>query len=217
MQNKPLQAYIKETIGGVPGQTEPMAVEIYMNDSKMYMKAPGQQWMIMEVPGMAEMISQQQDLQSDPVKAMALLQQMGMKLTFGNDQVIEGTPYYAIDCKVDMNKFQGNLQNIMEQMGMPAGPGTSPEDLKKVLEKLNMDYKYTFYVNKATFISDLMSIDLTMAMDLNAADLAGGTTPSADAPKSVKMNMAMTGQIRLTDIGQPFQAPDVSGATPMQQ
>ncbi|MCL6479634.1 MAG: copper amine oxidase N-terminal domain-containing protein [Peptococcaceae bacterium] len=227
IQNSPLQAYMKMSVAPAAKEELPaMAMETYMTEEKMYIKAPGQEWTVQDMPFPPEFLKQQQDIQSDPLKAVAQMKEMGMLSNFGNDITVDGQEYYVVNTFIDMNKFRQGYEKMMGQMlqSMPAIPGeSSPEQMQKLMQKLMeniaIDYYCSAYINKKTLISDIIKLDLKMNMVVNPSELAqeidtGQTVeePQEKAPQEIKIHLDMQGEIKVGDLGKPFAAPDVSQA-----
>lgn len=227
-QNQPVQIYMKQNIvpAGVPGQIPEMAVETYMTEEKMYMKVPGQEWVVQDMPFAPEFWKQQRDIQSDPLKAAAQMKEMGMLLNFGNDVSIDGREYYVINSTLDMNKFRQGFQKLMQQaiQSMPPSAGTGDpalvqQQLQKLLENSKVDYYYTVYVNKKTMITDVVKFNALMELTMNPSELGspGDAENKTGIPKEVKTKIAMKGEFKIDNLGSPFVAPDVSNARPVDE
>lgn len=223
IQNNPLQAYIKQTIATGVEEMPEMVVEMYMNQEKMYMKTPGQDWIVLAMPFSPEFWKQQQDIQSDPLKAAALMKEMGILLNFGNDVTVNNKNYYVVNATMDMNKFKQGYQKILQQamQGMPQGKASgSPADIQnqmqQLFEKAKMDYSYSVLINKETLISDIVNFDasLEFAME-NPEPVKADEEQSGDMPKELKTDIKIKGDITITGLGGPFNAPDVSTAKEM--
>lgn len=218
MQNDPLEFYMKQDVAtGLP-DAPAMAVEMYMTEEKMYMKVPGQGWAVQKMPIPAELWKQQQDVQTDPLKAAAFMKEMGLFLNYGDDVNIGGKDYYVVNAALDMNKFRQAYQQMIQQVmkNMPvddaAGPAEMQQMMQKILENMQLDYYYTVYVNKETLITDIVKMDMDMSLEMNNPAGAG----QAGAPQVLKMDMAMRGGFTITALNEPFKAPDVSGAVETQ-
>ncbi|NLI13058.1 copper amine oxidase N-terminal domain-containing protein [Pelotomaculum propionicicum] len=216
IQNKPLQVYMNQiiTMPGAGGTNQETTVEVFMTQEKMYIKAPGQGWMASPMPFSPEFWQQQQDIQSDPLKAAALLKEMGILLNFGNDTVVDGTGYYVVNATMDMDKFKQGYEKILQQavqslpQGAPANPAEMQAVMQKLLENAQFDYSYSVLINKETLISDIIKFDGRMIITLD--------NPQAGAsgePGQMKMDMRFKGDMSISGLGGAFIAPDVSSAT----
>lgn len=221
IQNDPLQIYMNQIVE-VPGAgdtDQETAVEMYMTQEKMYMKMPGQGWMASSMPFSPEFWKQQQDIQSDPLKAAALMKEMGVLLNFGNDTVVDGTDYYVVNATMDMNKFKQSYEKMIQQavQGMPQGASVNSEEMQLMMQKLlqnaQLDYSYSILINKKTLISDIIKFDGHMIMTMDNPQ-AGQTEdePVGDEPDEVKIDMTFKGDMYISDLGGEFIAPDVSAA-----
>lgn len=221
IQNDPLQIYMNEIIK-VPGAGDTYqetAVEMFMTQEKMYIKAPGQGWMASDMPFSPEFWKQQQDIQSDPLKAAALMKEMGVLLNFGNDTVVDGTDYYVVNATMDMNKFKQGYEKMIQQavQGMPQGASVNSEEMQLMMQKLlqnsQLDYSYSILINKKTLISDIIKFDghMIMNMDNPQAGQSKGD-PGVVAPSEIKIDMTFKGDMSISDLGGEFKAPDISAA-----
>lgn len=220
IQNNPMQLYMIMTMTPDGMDVQPQTMETYMTEDKIYVKAPGQEWTVQDNPLPAEFWKQQQDIQNNPLKAVAQMKEMGMLFNFGNDAVVDGREYYVINTTMDMNKFRQAYEKLTGQVmqNIPLS-AESPEPaelqamMQKLMEKMSMDYYCTAYINKETLINDIIKLDMTMNMTVNPAELAPqGSTPQENMPGEITTNVTMQGDIKITDLGQPFAAPDVSNA-----
>ncbi|WP_027365331.1 copper amine oxidase N-terminal domain-containing protein [Desulfotruncus alcoholivorax] len=216
MQNKPFQVYMKQTVTPVDGDNaQPMDVETYMTREKMYIKVPGQGWLVQDMPFSPEFWKQQQDIQSDPLKVVEQMKEMGILLNFGNDVAVNDQEYYVVNATLDMAKFKEGLQKIIQQatQAMPqdtANTADMQQQMQKLFENAKMDYDYSVLINKKTFITDIVNFDARLEMLMNNPASAGD-----NQPKQVKMDMKYNGTINITKLGGPFTAPDVSAAVEM--
>jgi len=223
-QNDPFSVYMKTNLNPENKELMPesMVIETYMTQDKMYMKLAQQEWVAQDMPFSPEFWKQQQDIQSDPIKAVAQMKEFGILLNFGNDETVNGHDYYVINATMDKDKFIQGYQKIMNQI-MPNLPAEEKEagsaqemqaSMKKMLEQMVMDCYYTTYINKETLVSDIVKFNLKMniTMDIPETDNSGKVN---NEQAMQKMNMAINsqGEFYIKDCGKPFAAPDVSKAT----
>jgi hypothetical protein len=222
IQNKPMQVYIQQKI--VPefdDKMPEMVVETYMTEEKMYVKAPEQEWVVQDLPFLPEFWEQQQDIQSDPLKAAAQMEEMGILLNFGNDVSINNNQYYVINATLDMDKFRQGYQKLLQQaiQSMPQGSDTGdPELMHKQMQKLlsnsTVDYYYTVYVNKETMITDVIKFEARLDLNMNLPETAetDDKQEKSELPQKMNMKLLMQGQFNIGNLGSSFVAPDVSNA-----
>jgi len=220
VQYQPMQVHLLETISaaGIPTGPDAMQIELYMTEEKMYMKVPGQGWVVQPVPFPAEFWKQQQDIQSDPLKAMKQLEEMGILLNFGDDTQLNDQQYYVVNASLDKEKFQKVFADMFSQFtpGL-SGAGTVPDFssiIQKLFEKAQMDYYYTVYINQSTLLSDQINFRLDLGLDINPADFEMNGSSQPDVPKNIGLDLKLNGKFAIKDIGRPFVAPDVSTAQP---
>jgi len=221
IQNDPLQIYMNQIVEmpGAGDTYQETAVEMYMTQEKMYIKAPEQGWMASAMPFSPEFWKQQQDIQSDPLKAAALMKEMGILLNFGNDTVVDGTDYYVVNAAIDMNKFKQSYEKMIQQalQGMPQGSSANPEEMQlmmqKILQNAQFDYNYSVLINKETLLSDIIRFDGHMIITMDNPE-AGQTEeePVGDEPGEIKIDMTFKGDMYISELGGEFIAPDISAA-----
>lgn len=223
LQNEPLEAYIKQKVA-ISGQEpiegmEDMVVETYMTEDKMYMKAPGQGWMAMDLPFPSDFIKEQQELQSNPIKAAEQMQEMGLVFSFGDDVNIDGKDYYVINAVIDQEKFQDIYQQTLTEV-LGAMEPESVEDaavveqMNKIFDGADINYFYTVYIDKTNLISSIFDFDCKLNLNINPKEFATDEEAVVeDIPEKVAINMLMKGTFNIKDLDQPFVAPDVSEAT----
>ncbi|WP_161485967.1 copper amine oxidase N-terminal domain-containing protein [Desulfotomaculum copahuensis] len=227
VENNPLQMYIKENIvPDSPAAVPAMVMEMYMNQDKMYIKPPGQpDWLVSPAGIAPDFIRQQQQVQSDPIKAVQQMKELGILLNYSDDATINGNDYYVINATIDQDKFRQGYAQLLQQamQGMPGMTGQSSRDftqaMQKLLDKANVNIFYTAYINKKTLINDLTKINEQLDFNINPREMTGGTPaqPPENVPQNVHMEMTMQGNISISGLGQPFKAPDVSKARDMSQ
>jgi hypothetical protein len=222
-QNKPFAVYMKQTINIdnkelMPGDT---VIETYMTPEKMYMKLPQQEWTVQAMPFPAEFWKQQQDIQSDPIKAVAQMKEFGMLFNFANDENINGNDYYVINATMDMEKFMQGYQKIVSQIvqnlpaeGQEVGSVQEMQDLmQKMLENMVIDSYYTTYINKDTLVSDIVKFNMkiNIIMDLPGVEESGGEQEKSSL-HNINISINTLGDFYIKDCGKPFAAPDISKA-----
>lgn len=212
MQNEPFQVYMKQTTS-VPLSDAPITVETYMDQAKMYFRNLGEEaWTVMDMPFSPEFWQEQMDIQSDPLKTAAFMDEMGMLLHFGNDATVNGQDYYVVNATIDMDKFQQGYQDLINQI-LPQ-QGMESAAVEEILKNLTMDYRCSIFINKETLLSDIVQCDIHMNMNMDMADLAAempdGEDIDEDMPETVSFDMQMKGSINIIDPGAAFNAPDLS-------
>lgn len=214
INNDPMQIYMKQTVTakGDAQQVIPETVtETYMTQEKMYMKTGDAEWMILDLPFSPEFWEQQQEIQNDPLKAAAQLQEFGVGFNLGNDVTVEGKEYYVINATMDLSKAMEKYQEIIQQ-AVQGIVGSDTENLPQLIENIlansKLDYRYSVLINKETFISDFIKADadLQLSMDI----------PVEGVTQTMSINEKIIGEFKVFDFDKPFAAPDVSKAQPME-
>lgn len=226
-QQKPLAVYtrlVMQRPAGVPEQAMPgeMTVESYITGDYLYFKLPEAGWLKQKNPLPGDFWVQQQDIQSNPIKAMQQMREFGILPSYENDAVLNGREYYVVTVSLDPARFKEGLEKTRQQLmdlllSAQKEPETMPEragglsEVQQMLEKMSFDYTYTVYINKQTLLGEIIDLDMQMEMPLPREGAAAESTGALPV-----LHMQMSGRFMLDQFGQPFSPPDVSGAREMQ-
>ncbi|NLK01144.1 MAG: hypothetical protein GX318_07905, partial [Clostridia bacterium] len=263
MQYDPFAVYSHQTntLPAELGMPE-MVVESYITGDKVYTKSPDQDgWVMQEMPFFKDFIEEQMEIQADPFKTTEQMEEMGIHLTFGNDETVDGVDYYVVNQSVDKDKFIKAYKKIFDQM-LAEFKGDIPEganlemiwwQLDKIFTDSSFELNSKIYIDKETFVNVLnrleiladINIDLEeIVQELEAAfsntAVAVETTaeeavfeeeitsvdeiPATDEmgipedlfPSKLKIKGEIRGEIEMFNIGEPFEAPDVSDAVKLE-
>lgn len=221
IQENPMKLYVVETVlANEAAQVPEMTIEMYMDEEKMYMKMPGQEWTALEQPFSAEFLQEQMSIQSDPLKAVEQMKEMGIILNFGNDRVVDGKNYYVVNACLDLEKFMGNFHGMIQQVMQPvpvdpAADATAEEvqeELQKLLANSKMDYSYTVFIDKETLISDVVEMDIMMELAMENPEVVEDET-GEPGPQTINMLFDMKGKFNISGLGEPFVEPEINAAT----
>lgn len=219
IQNEPFQYYIVQKINAPEaGQIPEMTIEMYMNEEKMYMKAPGQNWQALDQPFSPEFWQQQQDIQSDPIKAVEQMKDMGILVNYGNDTKVNDKDYYVVNASMDINKFKENFQKLFQQSMQAAtseatqeNPAEIQQQMQKMMEGAKLDYFYTILINKNTLISDIIKFNARMELAMENPE-PNASQSGEQAPKKLNIKYDINGEFNISGLGEPFKAPVIEGA-----
>jgi hypothetical protein len=216
-QQQPYAYYIKETIIAKDNPEATQVIDIYMIEDKMYMKIGNQVWQELEFTNnMQEYLKKQQTIQSDSLKSIEQMKEMGMLVSLGNDIVLQGKDYYVLNCAVDTPKLLKECEKFMPGLlqGMPENE-EQKEMIKKLLEKGNIGLDFAVLLNKETFLAEVIKYDMGMNFNIDMEDfMPEGSV--ANVPENILLDMSMKGDVKIVKINQPFVAPDVSQAEKIQ-
>lgn len=224
-QQTPVEIYMKQDIEmlDIPEEQKEnmpdnMTVESYITEEAMYMNLPEQGWVEFPMMMDPEVFKQQMNNNSDPAQVAKLMEDFGIILNFGNDINIDGIDYYVINGSMDMEKFRQGQEKLMKDI-LPSinkmetdnteEAEKMQEDMMKVIRNMEMDYKYSIFINKETFLTD--RIDLNGNVKIKMDDTIDGET------KNISMKMKIKGTTWIKDYGTEFIAPDVSSAKKMSE
>lgn len=249
-QNEPLKMYMKQIVA-LPEVTpedldeeaaamlDGMEMEIYLDEEFMYTRMPGQEgWLKQPHFLPVELLKEQQQLSTDPLKAAEEMLTMGYAPSFGKNVVMDGRECYTVHATIDMAKAFESQQETLRQVIGSIGQATVNElggemdpamaervtqaieaITQKILTEGIMDYRLTMYVDKETFLPAGMDLYLVMKLDLNVqellqslGDIIGEDVPEelADIQGNFRLETVQQGEIRVFDYGKEFVTPDLS-------
>lgn len=207
LQANPILMYMKQDAEVVPTadstpQQGPQSVqtEILFNDSGMYMTIPETGWVKMNMPGLNIQELMKQSNSQDPAAAMQQMKELGMSVSFANDQERNGQKYWVINAAMGGDIFKSDYY---KQMTKASGLEQIP-DMQKLFDNMDADIKYSAWINQNTLYMDYMSMDSRMKIKMDI--------PDAENNSPVNMDMAMQADYTMSDYGLPFSVPDVSKA-----
>lgn len=184
---------------------EPLTVEteMLMNQDGIFMTMPEIGWVKMELEGLDYQELMKQSMAQDPASIMQQMKDMGMTLTFANDQEKEGRKYWVLNSAMGDDLFKSDYFKQVSQQLSAIGQDT---DLQKMLEDMELDFYYSVWIDKDTLYNDYMDLTGTMKfkMDLPAAEGSSGG--------SMDMAMDMDAFYSMMDYGVEFSTPDVTDA-----
>jgi len=206
-QAKPLLMYMKQNaIMKTPENMMPQAgpqnlqTEMVFNDSGMYMTMPGMGWVKMNLPGINLQELIEESMTQDAATTMQRMKDMGMSVSFANDQERNGQKYWVIDAAMGGDVFKSDyVKKFLKTSGMPQSP-----DMQKVLDGMDADISYTTWINQASLQTDFMDLVGKINMDMDS--------PGTEKPAHINMGMDLKGNYTLSDYGLTFYVPDVSQA-----
>lgn len=206
IQSNPVLMYMKQDAKMKPDeittQSEPQNIqsEMLMNDSGIYMTMPDLGWVKMNLPGLNIQEILKQSNSQDPVAAMQQMKEMGMSMSFANDQEKNGQKYWVIDTAMGGGIYKSDY---FKQISKATGMAETPEMLK-MLENMDADINYSTWINQETLYTDFMNMDSRIKIDTDI--------PSPEKPIAMNMTMAMKANYSLSDYGIAFSVPDVTKA-----
>ncbi|MBM7868257.1 hypothetical protein GTO89_15570 [Heliobacterium gestii] len=188
----------------VPNAPGSLDFRFYFDGKQMYMQFPSpknpasNQWVKQELnlpAGYENLLTQSQN----PAKALEMMDKMGLMPTNMEETWIDGQRYYVVTVQIDNARFKSYMQEMMA-LSQPK-EGVSPAEMNEALKKIDMDFRYTYYINADTYVTD--------KTELNGSEriAAEGKTLSID----------ITGTVRTHDVNMPVKFPDVSNAIDMKE
>ncbi len=209
-QNEPLLMYLKQkTVMNAPESPTPepqtVTMEMVFNEDGMFMNMPETGWLKMDLEDLNMEELMKQSMSQDPTAVMEQIKEMGMSLTFANDQQKEGKDYWILNATMGGDLFKNDyFNNIMQQM--PALENDEDMDMQKLLEGMELDFVYTVWVDQATFYNDYMELvgKMKYSMDIPATE----QSPASN----MELIMAMQGNCTMSDYGLEFTVPEVKDA-----
>lgn len=204
MQMDPLLMYMKQKTNvnaqGAPAPgPQVMETEMVLNTDGMFMTMPGVGWVKMDLEGMNFEDLMKQSMAEDPATAMKQMKDLGMSLSFANDQEKDGKKYWVIKVAMGSDVFKSDYLKQIPGMG-------SDEDLQKMLQNTDLDIDYSVWINQETLYMDIMDLDGTMSIKVDIPAAEGSPAGQMD------MNMDMKAVYTLFDYGKTFDVPQITDA-----
>ncbi|MDD3365554.1 MAG: stalk domain-containing protein [Syntrophomonas sp.] len=207
LQTDPMLMYMKQNsnvklLEGAGAEKSPQDIQMEMlfNGSEMYMTMPEFGWVKMNLPGINMQELMKQSNSQDPATAMKQMKDMGMSVSFANDQERNGQKYWVIDAAMGGDILKSDyFKQLTKTLAVP-----ETDDMQKLFEGMDLDLSYSTWINQKTFYTDFMDLQSKIKMDMDS--------PDKEKPGHVKMDMDMNGTYTISDFGRTFQVPDVSKA-----
>jgi hypothetical protein len=192
----------------VPGAPVPGAqtvqTEMVMNQDGMFMTMPEIGWVKMDLEGLDMEELMKQSMTQDPATVMQMMKDMGMTISFDQDQEKNGKQYWVIKATMDGDILNSDyFKQLIQQV-----PGLEQDlDLEQLLKNLDLDLTYDQWIEQETFYTDYMNLsgDITFIMDLPA-------DPTGTASGPMEMAMTLNAAYAMSDYGQEFALPDIENA-----
>lgn len=181
---------------------EEVNMEILLNKDGMYMTIPDQGWVKVNIPGMDIGKIMEQSMAQDPLDSMKQMADLGMSISFANDQERNGKKYWVLETTMGPDAVNQYLQESLAQI--PEITEDAQKNLSDLYKNLNMDMTYQTWINQETTTTDYMV--------LNAQYKLGMDITEGDNPGHMDMDMDMNAEYTLYDFGAAFDVPDVSNA-----
>ncbi|MDD4171319.1 MAG: hypothetical protein PHQ94_03690, partial [Syntrophomonas sp.] len=213
LQAEPLIMYMKQKANiDMPSAPSPapqaIDTEMVLNQEGMFMTMPDIGWVKMDLEGLDIQALMKQSMAQDPAAAMQQIKDMGMCLSFANDQVKNDKQYWVLTGTMGGDIFKSDyFQQFSKQM-----PAMEQDvDMQKLLQDMDLDLVYTIWIDKETFYDDYM--DMTGKMKLNM------DIPASQESQGGSMTMAMdlTASYTMSDYGREFSVPEIKDARSMQE
>lgn len=230
----PDKAYISETIkADSPELQDEEVIEIFMDGSIMYQKMSmsGDKWIKNDMSSIQNKI---QSLQNNNPQNMTQLTDEQLQFfkqyaSYDEDQKIDGKEYYVVNVDVDKDAYkrffkeytkeiidvtleQQQQMNSLEEQDEATRDKTK-QLIEQVIENMDMEISYKFYINKGTKEYEKMDIDqnIYMNMDSFIQMIAQMTEEEVDLSKvKVEMITHMKGQFNYYDLGKEVSFPEIT-------
>mgnify|MGYP001177783480 CR=1 FL=1 len=209
IQMDPIVMYLKQKATmDAPEAPNPapqaIETEMLMNQDGIFMTMPEIGWVKMDLQGLDFEELMKQSMTQDPATAMQQIKDMGMSLSFANDQEKNGKQYWVLNCTMGGDIFKSDYFKQISQQIPTLEPGMA--DIQKMLEEMDLDFTYSVWIDKETFYNDYMNLAGTMKfnMDIPATEVSPGG--------SMDMAMDMKASYTMSDYGLEFSTPDVTNA-----
>lgn len=208
VQMDPVVMYMKQTATmDAPSAPKPgsqsMQTEMVLNEDGIFMTMPEVGWVKMNLEGVDLQDLMKQSMTQDPAAAMKLMQDMGMSMSFAEDQEKNGKKYWVLHVIMGGEIFQSDYFKQFSQQ-MPALE--KDLDMQKVFDNMDLNFVYDMWVDQSTFYTDYMNLDGTMAYNMDLPATASNSGGSIDMSMDLKASYALSGY------GQEFTTPEIQDA-----
>jgi hypothetical protein len=246
-QYEPMAMYLKQTIKmpldeielspeelEIAGITEEMITEMVWFDNAIYQKTPmSDQWVFQDLTDKEEMFDLNNLMQMTPQQSIEMMDKAGVINVFGEDVEKDGKEYYTIKNYIDADSFKSLMEEALEKIDLAsfmAAFGTQSEGTEDIsaqfekvfdviLNNMAIEYYIDTLINKETLLSDYMSIDLNMTIDVKQLmDAMAEITEIDEAEKEeipegpMSLKLKMKGDYQMSDYGTELELPDLSNA-----
>lgn len=207
-QKEPLAIYTKQTMNmsGLPEMPPEVAntvVEALLMNDNYYINMPEMGWVKMDLGEMGLNELMQEINNQDPATMLKQMQDFGMIANYGNDVTIDGQKYWVINASIDKDKFMNEYNKLIKDLPIPEVP-----ELGDLLSNLDLDMKYSNFVNMDTYMTDYMDMDMTINMSIGL--------PEENGTEVIDMAMSMKGRFKIEERSADFLLPDVSSAVELE-
>lgn len=213
LQAEPLIMYMKQKAAiDMPSAPSPapqaIDTEMVLNQDGMFMTMPDIGWVKMDLEGLDIQALMKQSMAQDPATAMQQVKDMGMCLSFANDQVKNDKQYWVLNGTMGGDIFKSDYFKQFSQQ-IPAME--QDVDMQKLLQDMDLDLVYAIWIDKETFYNDYMDMtgNMKLNMDMPASQESQGG--------SMAMAMDMTASYTMSDYGKEFSIPEIKDARSMQE
>lgn len=186
------EVYLVEAIEvpGMAGQA-PTAIkmDVYSNGTDFYTRMEGQNWQKIDL---GADFSKYMDNQ-DPQKAIQMMKDFGLILSYGNDVKIDGKDCYTLVVKIDTQKYLEAVRDLTSTLV----PTTDPEG-KKVFEELmnsmKLDMNEKVYIQKDNLMMTKVVVDGNISMTV----------------QKMTINEDINTEMILSGFGEPVTMPQIN-------
>lgn len=186
------EVYLVEAIEvpGMAGQA-PTAIkmDVYSNGTDFYTRMEGQNWQKIDLGADFSKFMDNQD----PQKAIQMMKDFGLILSYGNDVKIDGKDCYTLVVKIDTQKYLEAVRDLTSTLV----PTTDPEG-KKVFEELmnsmKLDMNEKVYIQKDNLMMTKVVVDGNISMTV----------------QKMTINEDINTEMTLSGFGEPVTMPQIN-------
>jgi uncharacterized cupredoxin-like copper-binding protein len=205
VQTNPTLIYMKQNatvnVPGSPlGGLQNVQTEMVLNDSGMYMTMPQLGWVKMNLPGVNMQELMKQSMTQDAASVLQQMKDMGMSISFANDQEKNGQKYWVIDAAMGGDIFKSDyFKQFSKTLAIP-----QTGDMQKLFDGMDLNLSYSMWINQKTLYTDFMDLQGNIKMNMDI--------PDTTQPGHIAMDANIKGSYTMSYFGLAFQVPDVSKA-----
>ena len=203
-------------------------------ENAIYQKSPmSDQWVFQDLTEMKDLFNFDDLMQMTPQQSIELMNKAGVINVFGEDVEKDGREYFTIKNYIDADSFRSLMEEVLGKIDLASfmaafgAQSEGAEDIgaqfEKVIEvilnNMAIDYYVDTLIDKETLLSDYMSIDLNMEIDVKQLIDAMAEMSEIDEDEKAEipegpmnLRLKMKGDYQLSDYGVELELPDLSNA-----
>lgn len=165
-----------------------MKMDAYSNGTEFYTRIDGQDWQKLDLGADFSKFLDNQD----PQKAIQMMKDFGLILSFGNDTKIDGKDFYTLVVKIDAPKYTQAIMDLTSSL-VPASDPQGKKVFEELMKSMKMDMNEKVYIQKDNLMMTKVAVNGNLSMTLQA----------------ISINEDITSEMTLKGFGEPVTMPQV--------